>query len=481
MQNLSSKGMNMSNHSKYASNEPRALWMQQVLERETGGDAPALRGDETLDVCIVGGGLTGLWTALQVIRLEPSIRVGIIEADICGAGASGANGGFAMTWWPKFGTLKKLMSTDDALRVAAASEEAVAETGRFCEANGGSGDFMASGWLWTATNTSQLASWDGVVEQLSSAGASPFRVLTRDEALEMSGSERHLGGVFEAGVATVQPAALVRSLRKAALAAGVSIWEKTPMLSYEASAKNVRVRVSGGTITAGHVVLATNAWLAHYPEIRRHLLVLGSDVVATESAPEKLSKVGWTPGLAISDSRRLVHYYRPTKDGRVVFGKGGGRIGFSDHMNRSTWARALRTQEVTAQFRRTYPKLESLAITNTWSGAVDYSSDSMPFFGHLGASPRVHFGAGFSGNGVGPSYLGGKILASLALERDDEWATSPMIRTPGTRLPPEPFRVIGGWAVRAALRAKERSEDQEKKPSSMVRRLTELDPTSFVG
>jgi glycine/D-amino acid oxidase-like deaminating enzyme len=455
--------------------------MQQVLERADEHDAPSLRGDQALDVCIVGGGLTGLWTALHIARLESSIRVGVVESDICGAGASGANGGFAMTWWPKFASLTKLMSTDEALRIAAQSQDAVVQMGRFCEQSGDDIQLMPAGWLWTATNSSQLSSWHGAIDQLASAGASPFRVLTKQEAFEMSGSERHLGGVFEAGVATVQPAALVRSLRAAALRAGVLIWEKTPMLGYEVDAAGVRVRVPGATVTASHLVLATNAWLARYPEVRRHLLVLGSDVIATRPAPEQLASVGWTPGLAISDSRRLVHYYRPTSDGRVVFGKGGGRIGFADHMDRSTWAKPSRESEVVSQFRRTYPTLAGVGIANSWSGAVDYSSDSMPFFGRLGASPRVHYGVGFSGNGVGPSYLGGKILASLALERDDEWATSPMIRTPGTRLPPEPLRITGGWIVRAALRSKEASEDREKRPSELVRRLTLLDPTSFVG
>jgi glycine/D-amino acid oxidase-like deaminating enzyme len=256
----------------------------------------------------VGGGLTGLWTALQIAWLEPAIRVGVVEADVCGAGASGVNGGFVMTWWPKFATLKKLMSTDDALRIAAASQEAVVQTGRFCETHGIEANFMPAGWLWTATNSNQLASWDATINTLASAGASPFRVLSNEEVFEMSGSERHLGGVFEAGVATVQLAALVRGLRAAALAAGVSIWEKTPMLDYEVTTRGVTVRVPGATITTSQLVLATNAWLARCPEIRRHLLVLGSDVIATASAPEQLASTGWTPGLAISDSRRLVHY-----------------------------------------------------------------------------------------------------------------------------------------------------------------------------
>lgn len=467
--------------SQYESDAPRALWLREALAKEELGTLLPLQGQESVDVCIVGGGFTGLWTALHLAQLEPSMKVGLLESDICGAGASGANGGFAMTWWPKFATLKKMMSTDDALRLASSSQEAIAEIGSFCESHGIDAGFTQAGWLWVATNSSQLGSWDDTIAVLAAAGASPFRALSKAEVLEMGGSERHLGGVFEEGVATVQPASLARGLRGAALACGIRIWERTPMLDFNVGPSAVEVTVPGGHLTADQLVLATNAWMARYPEIRHHLLVLGSDVMATAPAPSILAAVGWTPGLAISDSRRLVHYYRTTSDGRVVFGKGGGRIGFGARMNRSTWSTPLRGPEVVSQFRRTYPACDDVAITDMWSGAVDYSSDSLPFFGHVSGSERVHFGVGFSGNGVGPSYLGGKILASMALRRDDEWGTSPMIRTPKTNLPPEPFRALGGRLVRAAMRSKEASEDRERKPSPLIRRLTELDPTSFVG
>lgn len=466
---------------KFELSGSRPLWMEQVLAREGAHEVDSLRRDTTLDICIVGGGFTGLWTAIQIAKAEPSIRVGVLESDICGAGASGANGGFAMTWWPKFATLKKLMGTDDALRLARASEEAVVKIGQFCDDHHIDAEFMLAGWLWTATNTSQLRSWDDTIEGLSSVGTSPFRRLSGTEILEMGGSQRHLGGVFEAGVATVQPAALVRGLRSAALAAGVQIWEKTPMLDYQVTSRAVSIRVPGALVTTDQLVLATNAWLARYGEIRRHLLVLGSDVIATGAAPERLASVGWSPGLAISDSRRLVHYYRPTSEGRVIFGKGGGRLGFRAHMNRAVWATPLQKSEVIDQFRRTYPVMRDVPITNSWSGAVDYSSDSLPFFGRIDGSERVHFGVGFSGNGVGPSYIGGQILASMALGRDDEWGSSPMIRRPQTVLPPEPFRFLGGQLVRAALRTKESAEDQGKSPSHLLLEITKLDPTSFVG
>ncbi|HEY5303671.1 MAG TPA: FAD-dependent oxidoreductase [Acidimicrobiales bacterium] len=471
----------MAANSTHVSRADRSFWMQQALERENDDGESRLHGNEDLDVCIVGGGYTGLWTAIRIAELEPSARVGVVESDVCGAGASGANGGLAMTWWPKFATLTKLMSTDDALRLAAASQDAVARIGRFCEDNAIDADFMPEGWLWAATNTSQVGSWNETIRALASAGAYPIRELSRKEVLDMGGSERHLAGVFEAGVATVQPAALVRGLRTNAIAAGVRVWEDTPMSSFEVTTKAVQINVPGGRILAGQLVLATNAWLARYREIRRHLLVLGSDVIATAPAPERLASVGPTKGLAISDSRRLVHYYRSTAEGRMVFGKGGGRLGFRSHMNRSVWATSRRSRELINQFHLTYPALRDEAITHTWSGAVDYSSDSLPFFGKLRGSERVHFGVGFSGNGVGPSYLGGRILASLALGRNDEWGTCPLIRKPKTHLPPEPFRALGGRIVRTAMVKKETAEDMGKNPTPLVRRVTNLDPTSFVG
>lgn len=459
----------------------RSLWMRDALDREPGAASPPLRGAHEADVCVVGGGLTGLWTALRLKEQEPSLSVIVLEADVCGAGASGANGGFAMTWWPKVSTLKKIMTTDDALRMARDSEQAVAGIGEFCRTYDIDADFMPSGWLWAATNPSQLGSWQATLDDLAALGAHPFEELSPDKVASLSGSAQHLGGVFEPGVATVQPAALVRGLRAVAIASGVQVAERSPMTGHEAGPAGITVRTPGGTVKAQRVVLATNAWLARFREIRRHLLVLGSDVVATAPVPDLLERSGWVPGLAISDSRRLVHYYRTTSDGRVVFGKGGGRLAFGAQLNRDAWATSTRGPQVEAQLTRTYPWLAQAKITNTWAGAIDYACDSLPFFGRLGGDQRVVYGVGFSGNGVGPSYLGGRILAALALGRDDEWANSPMIRTPRKTLPPEPVRYLGGHVVRAALTRKEADEDRDARPSPLVIGLAKLDPTSFVG
>lgn len=459
----------------------RAWWMRQTLSTELDCAPTPLTGHEQVDVGIVGGGMTGLWTALHIKEIAPDTTVGVLEADICGAGASGANGGFAMTWWPKINTLAKLMGPDTAVRLAKASEQSVADIGAFCAAHGIDADFIPGGWLWAATNGAQLDSWDATIDVLDGMHVAPFERLSRDQVHAVSGSDRHLGGVFEAGVATVQPAALTRGLRRCAMAAGVQIWEKSPMTSLETFPTAVTVRTPSGSVTARRLVLATNARLARYAQIRRHLLVLGSDVVATDPLPDRILDSAWRQGMAISDSRRLVHYYRTTRDGRIVFGKGGGRISFRGRFDATTWGTSTRTNAVRAHLTWIYPDAAGIGLAGSWAGAVDYSCDGLPFIGHLGNDRKVSYAAGFSGNGVGPAHLAARVLASLATGSSDEWAASPLIRTPRTYLPPEPIRYLGGQLVRRALERKESAEDRESTPSRAVAFVAGLDPTSFVG
>jgi len=455
-----------------------SLWMEEALDEDADGAAPALTGSSHADVCIVGGGYTGLWTALAIKDRDPSVDVVLVEASICGAGASGVNGGFAMTWWPKWSTLRKIVGSDGAA-VARASEAAVAEIGEFLAAHGVAADYTAAGWLWAATSSAQLDSWQETVDGWAEAGLSPYRPVDAATASAMTGSPTHLGGVFEAGVATLHPGRLVRALRRIAIARGVRIHEHSPMTELRQQGAATVVATPGGAVVASQVVLATNAALVAEREIRRHLLVLGSDVVAT--APCSGLVTGWSPGLAISDSRRLVHYYRTTKDGRVVFGKGGGRIGSGSRIDPRFWGPSDRVDEVSAQLHRTFPQLRDVPVTHAWSGAVDYSIDGMPFFGSLSRLPGVHYVAGFSGDGVGPSRLAGHVLASRALGLDDQWSRFPLVRTPRGALPPEPARFLGGHVVRRAIARKERLEDDERRPGRALVTVASLDPTSFVG
>jgi glycine/D-amino acid oxidase-like deaminating enzyme len=454
------------------------LWMEQADRT----DSPVtLRSQADVDVCVVGGGFTGLWTALSIKRRQPELAVCVVEAAECGAGASGANGGFAMTWWPKFGTLKKLFGVADAVALAQCAQQAVASIGHHAAEHAIDADFKAAGWLWAATNAAQLGSWQDTLEQAAAAGQSPYTELSADQVHELTGSDRHLGGVFEAGVATLHPGRLVEGLRRQALGAGVRVYEASPMVRLEKRGTGTDVVTPAGRARAKAVVLATNAALASILEVRRHVVVLDSDVVTTAPCPDRLAETGFPQGLAVSDSRRLVHYYRTTDDDRMVFGKGGGGLAFHGRTSAGVTGASSRHCAVESHLRRVLPKLNDVPITHRWSGSVDYSVDGLPFAGRLRSNPAVCYMSGFSGNGVGPSYLAGEVLASLALGSDDEWSRSPLVRTPRATLPPEPFRYVGGNVVRRALERQERLEDRGASVDVVTSLITRLDPTSFVG
>jgi putative aminophosphonate oxidoreductase len=457
---------------------PRSLWLQEALAEDP-HVAPRLEGDARADVCIVGGGYTGLWTALRLKEADPSIDVAIVEADVCGGGASGRNGGFVLSWWPKFSTLVKQSGTQEALRLATASAEAVSAIGSFCEQNGIEAHYQRDGWLWAATSHAQLDAWRSTIEDIDRNEAHPFRELSPEEVATRTGSPIHLAGVWEESGAIVQPALLARGLRRVAMARGVRVYEATPMVGLERSSP-LRVRTPRGTVAADRVVLAMNAWAIRFRRVRSRIIVVGSDIVATPPMAERLRQIGWVDGLCISDSRLLVHYYRTTRDGRLAFGKGGGAIAFGKAVGERFEGPAYRAARIAAALRRTYPSLADVPVAASWTGPIDRSRTSLPFFGPLEGRPDLLVGVGYSGDGVGPSYLGGRILSSLALGRDDEWSGSGVVGLPSLRFPPEPFRFLGGHVVRSAIERKERLEDEGRRPGPLTRGLVRLAPAGLV-
>ena len=454
----------------------RSWWLEQALGGEK--DAPTLSGAVNADVCIVGGGFTGMWTALRIKEREPSTDVVIVEADVCGGGASGRNGGFALTFWHHFLGLERICGGEEAVRLARASEEAVADIGRFCDENGVDAQFRPDGWLWTATNAAQQGAWASTVDAIGRHGRHPFQALSPEDAAYRAGSPAHQSGVFEATAASVQPALLARGLRRVVLERGVQIFERSPMTRLERSS-TLRVHTQNGSVSAGRVVLAMNAWSAQMRELGKALVIVSSDVVLTAPIPEDVRPAGWSEGVCISDSRLMVNYFRPTPEGRLVFGKGGGRLAYGGRVGPSFNGGSGDVAWVEHDLRRLYPALRDVPVTHNWIGPIDRSLDGLPFFTTLGR-PDLICGAGFSGNGVGPSVLGGRILASMTLGRADEWSSCGLVRRPAGGLPPEPFRYVGGRMVRGAVARKERAEDSGSTPGWLDIRLAQLAPPGLV-
>lgn len=454
----------------------RSLWLEEIASELT--PLPALEGQLEVDVAIVGGGFVGLWTALRLLELRPDCRVAIVERDICGGGASGRNGGFVMSWWPKISSLAAQCGKEEALRLARASAAAIGEIEAFCKAHDIDAHFRRAGWLWTATTDAQRGAWKGVQQTCERLGEPVFQSLSDRDVARRAGSPTHLEGVVEASNATVQPARLVRGLRRVALEKGVRIFENTPMLSLDRGQPAV-IRTPGGELRAPKVVMATNAWAAAIPELRRTILPVTSTVVATAPIPKRLEQIGWTGGEAITDSQLMVDYYRTTQDGRIAFGKGTGMISFASRIDERYDHNPQLSDDTEQDLRRTYPQLADVPVTHSWSGPIDRTYDSLPVFGHLNGAPHVVYGIGWSGNGVGPSRLGGRILASLALGIDDEWSRCGLVGRQPKRFPLEPVRYVGGLMVRGAVQRKEQAEAQNRRGSWLDRTLAGFAPAGL--
>jgi glycine/D-amino acid oxidase-like deaminating enzyme len=438
-------------------------WLEDALAAEGESvPAPPLDGDADVDVAIVGGGYTGLWTALALLERDPDLRVALVEAEICGAGPSGRNGGFIHGYWAALASILPLLGEEDALALCRAGERIVpAVRERF----GDSAALREGGMLMVSAAPGQDAAVARAVEAAAAVGRpEQARPLDTDALRRRVSSPVFRGGVFFPDGATVHPGRLVRALRRAALEAGVAVHERTPALRV----REGEVATPGGTLRAGDVVLATNAFLTGWRPASRHLTNFGSYVVLTEPAPELLEQTGWTGGEAIVDGRMFLHYFRTTDDGRVLMGSGTGPIGFRGRVDARFSQDAPSARRAEAGLRRLLPGLAGARVERAWGGPIDVSADHLPFFGTRPGT-RIHYGAGYSGHGVGPSWLGGQILASLVLGAEDEWTRLPLARRRLPALPPEPLRRVGGGLVRRSIMTCEEADEAGRRAPVLAR------------
>ena len=446
----------------------RSWWLD-----EAGGVShpqPPLSGDVSCDVAIVGGGYSGMWAAWHLKALAPDARVVLVEADLCGHGPSGRNGGFVEDLWINLPSLRSRFGDAGALACGHAAEASVREIGAWCAEQDVDAWFDPGGHLVVSAAPAQ----DGVDDEAVRAAA---ELGVSGEVVHLSAAEvraRCASPVFRSGVlmpsgATVQPARLALGLRRRLIDAGVVVHEHTRVRRVvDGGRSGVELLTDGGRVRAGHVVLGVGGALASFAPLRGRLTVASSHIVLTEPVPDVLEELGWTGGEAITDARSLLHYFRTTKDGRIAFGWAGGAVAAGAR----TGGRVEIDPAVAAQIRRDlvriFPSLEGRAITHAWGGPIDIAPSRLVTVGSVG--DRIHHVAGYTGNGVGPSQLAGKILARMTLDLRDELTALPLVDPPPDRpVPPEPLRVIGGSLVLHALRAKEAAEERGEQAGPLTR------------
>ena len=443
-----------------------AWWFEQALAAEGNPPAaPALSGETTADVAIVGGGYTGLWTALALRERDPALRVVLLEAEICGHGPSGRNGGFLHGYWASLASLLPLLGEADALRLCRAGETIVPAVRAFAESRGEDVWLREGGMLKVSAAPAQDSAVERSVEAATRVGRPEEAVpLSADAVASHCASPVFRRGVLFRDGATVHPGLLVRALRRAAIDADIELCEHTPVTRV----RDGEVETPGGVVRAREIVLASNAALTGWRPASRSLTNFGSYVVLTEPVPELLAGIGWTGGEGIVDGRMFLHYFRTTADGRVLMGSGSGPIGYGGRIDGRFSRDGATAARAAAGLRRLLPGLDAARIERAWGGPIDVSADHLPFFATKPGT-RIHYGAGYSGNGVGPSWLGGQILASLVLGADDEWTRLPLVTRRRPSLPPEPLRRLGGGLVRAAILRCEEAEEQGRRPGPAAR------------
>jgi glycine/D-amino acid oxidase-like deaminating enzyme len=434
-------------------------------------DIVPLTTTERADVCIVGGGFTGLWAALSIKRLAPGTDVVLVEREYCGAGASGRNGGWVNGWDDMLPKLVSRFGRDAALWLVDASRRSLDDIRETVVAGQIDCDLAFEGGLTVALSPAQV---DGILEAALLAREMGrdeyFRILGKEEAVALSGSPRAEAGSLILHAGSVQPALLVQGLRRLAVDAGVRIFEATPMVGLQRGLPCV-VKTPSGSVAADKVVLASGARLGLVPELRRTIFIIPSHVVATASSRDAMDRLGWRAGRPFSDGRTAVHYAQRSSDDRLVFGRGGGRLGYGGRIIPAHYHDAREIEEIVTDMHAMLPATRDLAIEWRWGGPLERTQHGIPWVGVLGKHRNICYGLGYSGNGVSASNLIGRTLASVVLGLADDYAQSPLVSEPPSYLPPEPIRSAGARAVRSAIERCEVLEDEGRKPDPVSRAL----------
>ena len=382
---------------------------------------PPLAGDLSCDVCIVGGGYTGLWAAHFIKEAEPTASVHILEAGLAGGGASGMNGGFVQMTGGK--VLRRLLwyyGREKAAGVYRSVARSSLEIGRFCRQNGIDAQYESPGFLQVATNAKQLARMELQIKRADRAGMGrSFDLLDRAAARERLGSPAVLAAIRTTG-ALVNPHRLARGLARVVRAQGVELHEQTPVSDVRRVGDGFVVTTPTGTVTARQVVMATNAWQSSFPELSLRQMPVWSYLMVTQPlTADQLGRVAWPGREGMATMGSLGNAARFTSDNRILW-TGGPWYYFG---KRRTDARFVDNAEayagLRASFDRFFPMWSDVRFSHANGGLVSWSHSFIPQFGRTGSG--LIYGHGYTGSGIAASHTGGKILRDIALARRTEY------------------------------------------------------------
>ncbi len=441
-----------------------SFWLDQLPDQLP---RPPLGSDRDADVCIVGGGLTGLWTAYELRRADPSLEVVVLEGRQVGFGASGRNGGWV---------LGKLSGTPEAWRakggpdapraMAAAIQATVEKVGAVVEREAIDCDFELGGSLVVAQSETQLARLGALLaeerEALGDDLASAW--LDREQLLARVTVAGGRGALFTPHCARVQPAKLVTGLAAAVEHAGATIHESSRAVRIAPG----EVLTPGGRVRARFVVRATEGYTADLEGEHRTLMPINSAMIATEPLSDELwRRIGWESAETILDGSYLYTYSQRTADGRIAIGGRGVPYRFGSRTDREGPVPAKTVHELRERLVALFPDLAEVPVARAWAGVLGVSRDWCPAVG-LDRVTGLGYAGGYAGEGVAATNLAGRTLRDLILGRDSDLTRLPWVDRPARRWEPEPLRLVAARGIYALYGLADRRERSTGKPSAVA-------------
>ena len=424
----------------------------------------ALAGDTTADVAIVGGGLTGLWTAYYLLERDPTLRVAVLEKHIAGFGASGRNGGWCSALFPaSTAALAREHGRGAALAMRRAMVDTVDEVGRVAAAEGIDCDFVRGGTLSLARTPLQLEAARAEVLEARGYGVDDLRLV-----------ETSVGGALGASVdpacARLHPAKLVRGLARLLEARGVAIYEQTEVLDWTAGS----VTTARGTVSAPHVVIATEGYGATLPKSRRGILPLYSLMIATEPLDDAVWRdIGIEHGQTFTDFRHLLVYGQRTADNRFAFGGRGARYHWGSAI-RDGYDRVPRVfDHLRAALVDLFPQAAQAEVTHRWGGPLGVPRDWHASVRYDEATGTGAAG-GYVGDGLSTTNLAGRTLADLVTGATTPLTALPWVNHHSPRWEPEPLRFVGANLGLAAMTVADAEEKVTGRASVAARLMVPL-------
>jgi len=432
-------------------------WYEDVDAPESN---PTLVRTVSCDLCVVGGGYTGLWTAIIAKERDPSLDVVLIDAHEIGSAASGRNGGFMESSLTHGVANAQSRFADEVELLEELGLRNLDEIEAAIERHGIDCDYERTGVIDVATNTHAPSYLDELRDdytQLRELGQQ-VEWLDADQMRAQVHSPTYTGGLWRKDrAALVDPARLAWGLKTVAESLGVRIFEDTKATALERDGLGVLVTTPLGGVRAGQVALATNAFTPLLRRLRHYIAPVYDYCMVTEPlTDQQRSEIGWANRQGLSDIPNQFHYYRLTADDRILWGGYDAVYFWRGRMSTELESRPESWATLSRHFFETFPQLEDVRFTHTWGGAIDTSSRFCVFWGQA-MGGRVAYALGYTGLGVAASRFGGEVMLDLLGGRRTVATQTEFVRSKPLPFPPEPFKFVGIQATRWSLDREDRT------------------------